>query len=304
MKYLERLIGLTLLAGALAACGGGGGGSGGTTVSSDGGGGGEDPATPRAEDPMDPAPAPEGASFEGRQYQCQDQECEQGKFAGPFAEPTIRYSDASTGDNLKVVTTDDKCLEDSEGDLRCKPAAGSIALLPDNRLVYFNALEGTENVEFSIVAEFGFVSVNDQTRVLNLGPAGPEDRISWQRPSPVRGGANVDGNDSDTLLPGAELSDAESTPGNDGALFCADVIQLADGRIMAVGGTDYYTEPSLGSVFPRPATCSGPSITRSPCPATSATSACPTTSAWWNWKASRTPASSTPRTTAGPRPAP
>lgn len=251
MRYLERLIGLTLLGGALAACGGGGGGGGGDTAVSGGGGAPVDEGTPRAEDPLDPAPAPEGASFEGRQYQCQGDACQLGRFAGPFAEPTIRYSDASTGDNLRVVTTDDKCLEDSEGDLRCKPAAGSIALLPDNRLVYFNALEGTENVEFSIVAEFGFVSVNDQTRVLNLGPAGPEDRISWERPSPVRGGANVDGNDSDTLLPGKELSDAESTPGNDGALFCADVIQLADGRIMAVGGTDYYTEPSLGSVFPQ-----------------------------------------------------
>ena len=49
----------------------------------------------------------------------------------------------------------------------------------------------------------------------------------------------------------AELSDAESTAGNDGALFCSDVIQLADGRIMAVGGTDYYTEPSLGPCSPR-----------------------------------------------------
>ena len=41
-----------------------------------------------------------------------------GKFEGPFAEPTIRYSDSTTGDNLKVVTTEDKCLEDAEGALR------------------------------------------------------------------------------------------------------------------------------------------------------------------------------------------
>lgn len=253
MKNLERLIGLGLLTTALVACGGGGGSSGAGTTASTGGGGAPsaDSGTPRAEGPLAPAPAPKASSFEGREYSCSGDECVLGKFEGPFAEPTIRYSDSSTGDNLKVVTTEDKCLEDADGALRCKPAAGSIALLPDNRLIYFNALEGTENVEFSIVAEFGFVSVNDQTRVLNLGPAGPDDQISWQRPSPVRGGANVDGNDSDTLLPGAELTDAESTAGNDGALFCADVIQLADGRIMAVGGTDYYTEPSLGSVFPQ-----------------------------------------------------
>ncbi len=254
MKNLERLIGLGLLTTALVACGGGGGSSGaGTTASTGGGGGGTpstDDGTPRADDPMAPAPAPQGASFSGRQYSCEGDECLVGKFEGPFAEPTIRYSDSTTGDNLKVVTTEDKCLEDAEGALRCKPAAGSIALLPDNRLLYFNALEGTENVELSIIAEFGFVSVNDQTRVLNLGPAGAEDDLSWQRPSPVDGGANVDGNDSDTLLPGGFLSDAESTDGNDGALFCSDLIQLADGRIMAVGGTDYYNEPSLGAVFP------------------------------------------------------
>lgn len=263
MKNLERLAGLGLLTAALIACGGSDSSSGsanfaGTNNSdptnnspepnpSDGDGDqGDNP-----DDPMAPAPAPQASSFAGREYSCEGDECLLGKFDGPFAEPTIRYSDSTTGENLKVVTTEDKCLEDADGALRCKPAAGSMALLPDNRLVYFNALEGTENVEFSIVAEFGFVAVNDQTRVLNFGPAGPNDEISWQRPSPVRGGANVDGNESDTLLPGGELSDAESTEGNDGALFCADVIQLADGRIMAVGGTDYYTEPSLGSVFPQ-----------------------------------------------------
>lgn len=174
MKNLERLIGLGLLTTALVACGGGGGSSGaGTTASTGGGGGGTpstDDGTPRADDPMAPAPAPQGSSFSGRQYSCEGDECLVGKFEGPFAEPTIRYSDSTTGDNLKVVTTEDKCLEDAEGALRCKPAAGSIALLPDNRLIYFNALEGTENVEFSIVAEFGFVSVNDQTRSAELRP--------------------------------------------------------------------------------------------------------------------------------------
>ncbi|MDX1804455.1 MAG: galactose oxidase, partial [Alcanivorax sp.] len=235
-----RVLFLTVFTALLTACGGsGGGGSAGDGLS----------AQDRAA--LQPAPPPDHASFAGRQYHCSGDQCRIGKFSGPFAEPTIRYSDSTTGDRLKVVTTDKKCLRDAEGNFRCKPAAGSIALLPDDRLVYFNALEGTENVELSIVDEYGFVSVDDQTRVLSLGPAGPNDQPHWQRPSPLRGGANVDGNDSETLLPGKQLTDAESTAANDGALFCADLVQLADGRIMAVGGTDYYTEPSLGSVFPQ-----------------------------------------------------
>ena len=139
MKNLERLIGLGCRprrwslwrrwrfrgAGTTASTGGGGGG----TPSTDDG-------TPRAEDPMAPAPAPKASSFDGRQYSCEGDECQVGKFEGPFAEPTIRYSDSTTGDMMRVVTTDDKCLEDADGDLRCKPAAGSIALLPDNRLLY------------------------------------------------------------------------------------------------------------------------------------------------------------------------
>lgn len=250
MNEIYRLVGLTLLAASLAACGGGGGGGGvglsggaNTPVVDTGG------AT-RADNPMAPAPPPDQASFAGREYHCLGEACQIGTFEGPFAEPTIRYADSTTGDNERVVTTDKKCLTDADGQYRCKPTAGSIALLPDNRLVYFNALEGTENVELSIVDEFGFVSVDDQTRVLSLGPAGPHDQPHWQRPSPLRGGANVDGRKSDVLLPGAALTDAESTSANDGALFCADLTQLADGSIMAVGGTDYYTEPDLGAAFP------------------------------------------------------
>ncbi|EKF75251.1 kelch domain protein [Alcanivorax hongdengensis A-11-3] len=245
MKAFNKLASLAAASVLLVACGGGGGGNA-TPVSST-----NNAQEPRAADPMAPAPPPDAASFAGRDYRCVGEECRIGKFSGPFAEPTIRYSDSTTGDQLKVVTTDDKCIKDAENDFRCKPTAGSVALLPDDRLVYFNALEGTENVELSIVAEFGFVSVDDQTRVLSLGPAGPVDQPSWQRPSPLSGGANVDGNDSETLLPGKQLTDAESTAGNDGALFCADLVALADGRIMAVGGTDYYTEPSLGAVFPQ-----------------------------------------------------
>ncbi|WP_052472026.1 hypothetical protein [Marinobacter similis] len=44
---------------------------------------------------------------------------EQGRFGSPFAEPTI-VVDGET------VTTDEKCVEDANGELECKPAAGTM----------------------------------------------------------------------------------------------------------------------------------------------------------------------------------
>ncbi|MBH04179.1 MAG: galactose oxidase [Xanthomonadales bacterium] len=164
-----------------------------------------------------------------------------GTFSEPFSEPTI------TVDGQRV-TTSERCLPGADGSLNCKPAAGTVANLGDGRFLYLNALEGTENVELSIVAEFGEVSVNDQSRVLRLDS---DDTPSWIRPSPVDGGANPNGADSTTIasgLPGVPdglLSTADNTTDNDGALFCADITFLADGRVIAVGGTDYYTEPGV-----------------------------------------------------------
>lgn len=150
-----------------------------------------------------------------------------GSFSPPFAEPTIAGR-----------RTSEKCIK-IEGRWVCKPAAGSVALLPDGRLVYFNALEGTENIETSILTEIDDAFVNDQTRVLTLGP---NDTPTWKRPEPVDGGANPDGNDSTFVLPDILITDDDK---NDGALFCADLLHLPDGSIIAVGGTDYYEEAGI-----------------------------------------------------------
>lgn len=162
-----------------------------------------------------------------------------GHFSEPFAEPTI-IVDGET------ITTDEKCITREDGMDECKPAAGTMALLKDGRIIYLNALEGTENVEISIVGEFGEVSVNDQTRVLSLDE---NDKPSWLKPSPLRAGANPDGNDSETLFSDTPLEGvfdtADNTDKNDGALFCSDVLGLANGNILAVGGTDYYSEPGI-----------------------------------------------------------
>lgn len=158
--------------------------------------------------------------------QCSGDECRLGKFSQPAGETTIMG-----------MVTDEKCIN-INGKKACKPAAGSLALLRDDRILYFNALEGTENIQTSIVMEFGLdgVSVNDQTRIMTIAD---DDSLSFVTPTPVDGGANPDGNDSLLVNPS---NDASSTASNDGALFCSDLIQLYDGRIMATGGTDYYTE--------------------------------------------------------------
>ena len=152
-------------------------------------------------------------------------DCRDGRFTDPFGEPTVLG-----------VTTSQKCVTASDGTQACKPAAGTLALLPDDRVLYWNALEGTENVELSIVAEFGVVAANDQTRVLNLNGA-----PTWSRPTPVDGGANPDGSTPDANLP-------STNHGADGALFCSDVAVLADGRVLAAGGTDYYLEPGVDPI--------------------------------------------------------
>ncbi len=151
-----------------------------------------------------------------------------GRFGKPFAEPTINGRDANT-----------KCITDADGAIHCKPAAGSLAIMPDGRILYWNALEGTERVKLSIVAEAGSTGIlNDQTRVLTLRGKGRPPR--WQEPSPVDGGANPGGHDNHEIFPGGN-----GETNNDGALFCSDLIFLPDGRVLATGGTSYYLDPEV-----------------------------------------------------------
>lgn len=149
-----------------------------------------------------------------------------GSFGDPFTEPTVAGK-----------TTSDKCVAEPGGVKDCKPAGNSVNVLPNGKVLYWNALEGTENVKASIVAEYGRVAANDQSRLLDLG--GPSTGPSWTQPSPVDAGANPNGY-STPLVPGGN-----SETGNDGALFCADQNFLADGRVIATGGTSYYLDPEL-----------------------------------------------------------
>ena len=171
---------------------------------------------------------------------------EVGRFSQPFTEPVIydfEYDEDGTRVQATAPTeTEDRCVqsprEDDGNRLICKPAAGSLALLPDGRILYWSALEATENIELSTAAEFGQVAENDQTRVLTLDR---EDLAAstWELPSPNGGGATNE--ETKPLLDGAAImQDGETNA--DGALFGADQVFLADGRLLAASGTDYYNE--------------------------------------------------------------
>ncbi len=175
-------------------------------------------AAPAAAGPLD------GLIGGGGAAACTPQTC--GSFAPPFVEPTIAGQPTAA-----------KCIPGEDGLPLCKPAAGSVAVLQDGRVLYWDALEGTERVQFSVVLEFGDQAANDQSRLLTLGAGGP----TWTKPSPVDAGANPGGTTNTPLLPGLNTNDAQGA----GALFCADLKHLADGRIIAAGGTNYYSEPGI-----------------------------------------------------------
>ena len=67
------------------------------------------------------------------------------------------------------------------------PAAATLVQLADGRLLYWDALEGSENVTGTnfVVPDGGRLTVNDQSRVLTLSGSTP----SWAIPTPRDGGA-------------------------------------------------------------------------------------------------------------------
>src|SRR3954465_5124789 len=78
-----------------------------------------------------------------------------GSFAPLFVEPTKLAGDVT-------------CTP-ADGKKNCKPAAMAIAQLANGSLLYWDGLEGMNRVKFDVVAEFGNVALNDQSRLLRLG---------------------------------------------------------------------------------------------------------------------------------------
>jgi hypothetical protein len=158
--------------------------------------------------------------------------------------------------------------------LECKPTAVTTAVLPDGRYLYGNGIEGEENAEEGAVNALSPEAEDSRFRVLDLRDGTP----SWTTPENEYGaGVNnviVPGRTSDACLtehpqgvlglpgrPGdgfagnlaGQLGIPEAEPtcapddvaDNDTDIFCGDIAQMADGRHMIVGGTDWYNEPSV-----------------------------------------------------------
>lgn len=150
-----------------------------------------------------------------------------GRFGAPFEQP----------DGIN-------CLRAKTPAPECKPAAMAMANLPNDKVLYYDGLEGMRNVDYNVVLEFGNVAENDQSRVLDLDDDG---KRTWTEPTPEDGGANPDGNDDDAeYLPGVPHNNDRID--NDGDLFCSDLVFLKDGRILVTGGTGYYLEPGISGV--------------------------------------------------------
>lgn len=121
----------------------------------------------------------------------------------------------------------------------CLPAGASMVQLPNGKVAFWNALEGEEAITGtnSVLLDGGRLTVNDESRVLdNRGTP------SFSTPSPVDAGAHQTDHPDD--LPLGPLS-AQHYAYNNGSMFCSDQVLLANGDVIDVGGTDYYTEPYI-----------------------------------------------------------
>jgi hypothetical protein len=148
-----------------------------------------------------------------------------GMFAAPFQEP----GQACT----------------LESGAKCVPAGVSVVVLPNGKIVYWDGLEGMDEVKLTVASDFAKYARNSQSRLMDLRGGSP----TWSTPTPYDGGANPNGNDNE-YLPGVPHDNSNTR--NDGDLFCSDQVLLSDGRVLTVGGTSYYFEP--GSIAGRGAT--------------------------------------------------
>ncbi|HEV2890053.1 MAG TPA: kelch repeat-containing protein [Frankiaceae bacterium] len=134
-----------------------------------------------------------------------------------------------------------KCSKDADGRTVCKPAAVSQVALADGTVLYWDGLEGMEDVRYNTVAEIGNVAQDDLSRVLDLRSGRPV----WTTPSPADAGT-PNGTVGDEYLPVVPHNNDRTD--NDGDLFCSDQVHLANGLVLNVGGTGYYLEPGVSGV--------------------------------------------------------
>src|SRR6476660_8269940 len=97
-------------------------------------------ASAHPEDQLRPPTAHERAQFEARRSvaarQASGGPAALGVFRPPFTEPTLGDGRATSQD----------CVTNEDGSKSCKPAGNSVNVLPNGKVLYWNALEGTENI--------------------------------------------------------------------------------------------------------------------------------------------------------------
>jgi len=148
------------------------------------------------------------------------------------------------------------------------------AALPDGRILYGSGIESEENAEEGAVLSLSTEARDDRTRVLDLRNGKPTWVVpknatsDGKNPNIVAGRtsndclkqdplgvAGVPGRPGDGLvgsviggttgIQSAPTCSPDDVAKNDGDIFCGDIVNLADGRQLLVGGTDWYNEPSI-----------------------------------------------------------
>src|SRR4051794_15767005 len=90
---------------------------------------------------------------------------------------------------------------------RCPPAAMAVAVLPTGKVLFWDGLEGMNKVQYNVVAEFGDVAQNDQSRVADFTAR----NVTFATPGNQAGDANGSaGEDQDSPLPAGVVQ----TPGH------------------------------------------------------------------------------------------
>jgi hypothetical protein len=191
-----------------------------------------------------------------------------GSWSAPFEE-------GGAGTPRCVYVPNDSTHDDRDR-LQCKPTAVTSAVLPDGRVLYGNGIESEENAEESAVPSLSPEAREGRTRVLDLRDGTPSwsipenETTDGDNPTIVSGRTSDDCLTDPANLPGVlgvpgrggdglagsvneQLGGPEFEPtcapddvaNNDGDIFCGDIVNMADGRQLLIGGTDWYNEPSL-----------------------------------------------------------
>jgi len=160
-----------------------------------------------------------------------------------------------------------QCEVTDDGFLTCKPTGVSVAPLADGRVLYWNGIENSEgNVELAVYIEAGRVLRDSQAVVMDLrgsapsfqdvgrgisgdNPAGHHDQPVTDNPEgffgPGRPGDGITGSVVGQIYPTDPVAPPDDPVDNDNDMFCSDLSQLPDGRILVAGGSDFYASPFI-----------------------------------------------------------